>query len=60
MASEAIFTGEFENGNTSDLKKSTRIARDMITRYGMSDIGFGQIFDQNISHAHAPTSNTKW
>ena len=45
MASEAIFTGEFENGNTSDLKKSTRIARDMITRYGMSDIGFGQIFD---------------
>ena len=45
MASEAVFNGEFENGNTSDLKKATKIARDMITRYGMSDIGFGQIFD---------------
>ena len=43
MAAEEIFCGEFANGNTSDLEKATAIARNMITRYGMSKIGFGQI-----------------
>ena len=43
MASEEIFCGEFANGNTSDLEKATNIAQNMITRYGMSDLGFGQI-----------------
>ena len=43
MASEQVFLGEFENGNTSDLSKATRIANNMVTLYGMSSLGFGQI-----------------
>ncbi len=43
MAAEEIFCGEFANGNTSDLEKATTIARNMITKYGMSKLGFGQI-----------------
>ena len=43
MASEETFIGEFANGNTSDLEKATSIANNMVTRYGMSDLGYGQI-----------------
>ena len=43
MASEQVFLGEFENGNTSDLAKATDIANRMITQYGMSSLGFAQI-----------------
>lgn len=43
MAAEQVYCGEFDNGNTSDLEHVTRVARNMITRYGMSKLGFGQI-----------------
>ena len=43
MASEEIFYGEFSNGNSSDLRHATYIAQNMITKYGMSSLGFGQI-----------------
>ena len=43
MASEEVFLKEFANGNTSDLEKATNIAKNMITKYGMSRLGFGQI-----------------
>lgn len=45
MASEEVFIGEFSNGNVSDLKHATRIAKNMVTRYGMSELGFAQIED---------------
>ena len=51
MAAEEIFTGEFANGNTSDLENATEIARNMITRYGMSSIGFGQLDKENTAMA---------
>ena len=43
MAAEQVYFGEFENGNTSDLESATNIANLMITKFGMSSLGFGQI-----------------
>ena len=47
MAAEEEFIGEFSNGNSSDLENATRVAKNMITRYGMSELGFGQIEETN-------------
>ena len=43
MASEQVFRGHYESGNYSDLETATRIAKGMVCRYGMSDLGLGQI-----------------
>lgn len=43
MGAEQVYFGEFENGNTSDLESATHIANMMITKFGMSDLGLGQI-----------------
>ncbi len=45
MAAEQLYFGEFENGNTSDLEHASYIAKNMITKYGMSDLGLGQIIN---------------
>ena len=44
MVSEEVFLGEFANGNSSDLNKVTKIATSMVTKYGMSDLGYGKVF----------------
>ena len=43
MVAEAVYFGEHANGNTSDLEQATNYAYDMITKYGMSDLGYAQI-----------------
>lgn len=43
MAAEKVYLGEFANGNTSDLEKATELAKNMVAKYGMSDLGYGQI-----------------
>ena len=43
MAAEQVYFGEFENGNSSDLESATNIANLKITKFGMSDLGLGQI-----------------
>jgi SpoVK/Ycf46/Vps4 family AAA+-type ATPase len=43
MASEQVFIGYYESGNYSDLEQATGIAKRMVTSFGMSDFGLGQI-----------------
>ncbi len=38
-ASEELFMGEITTGASDDLKRATKIARSMVTEYGMSDLG---------------------
>ena len=38
-ASEELFVGEITTGASGDFKKSTSVARSMVTEYGMSDLG---------------------
>ena len=42
-ASEENFIGEITTGASDDLKKATKIARSMVTKYGMSDLGLVQL-----------------
>ena len=38
-ASEETFLGQITTGASDDLKRATKIARSMVTQYGMSDLG---------------------
>ena len=42
-ASEENFIGEITTGASDDLKRATKIARSMVTKYGMSDLGLVQL-----------------
>ena len=42
-ASEETFLGEITTGASDDFKKATKIARNMVTKYGMSDLGLAQL-----------------
>ena len=37
--SEEMFLGEISTGASDDIKRATKIARSMVTEYGMSDLG---------------------
>ena len=43
MVAEDVYFGEHANGNISDLERATTIAYNMITKFGMSDLGYAQI-----------------
>ena len=47
--SEEMFLNEISTGASDDFKKATRIARSMVTEYGMSDLGPMQYEEQNGS-----------
>lgn len=49
MAAEEVFIGEFENGNSSDLQKATQIANLIITKFGMSSLGFPVVEDSQTN-----------
>lgn len=42
-AAEETFLGEITTGASDDFKKATKIARNMVTKYGMSDLGLAQL-----------------
>ena len=39
MCNEMVYYGDHDNGNSSDLQKASNIVRNMITKYGMSNLG---------------------
>lgn len=47
--SEEMFLGEVSTGASDDFKRATKIARSMVTEYGMSDLGPMQYEEQNGS-----------
>ncbi|MBQ5969891.1 MAG: ATP-dependent zinc metalloprotease FtsH [Clostridia bacterium] len=62
--SEALLLGDISTGASNDLERATNIARDMVTRYGMSDVigpisfssGSHEVFlgrDYNNMHAYS-------
>ncbi len=46
-ASEDLFLGKITTGASDDFKKATNLARDMVTKYGMSDLGPIQLEEEN-------------
>ena len=47
--SEELFFGEISTGASDDFSKATRIARSMVTEYGMSDLGTVQLEEKQGS-----------
>ena len=50
-AAEEVVFGTSTNGASNDLEKATRLARAMITRYGMSD-EFGMVAMENVTNQY--------
>ena len=50
-AAEAIVFGNVTTGAANDIEQATRLARAMITRYGMSD-EFGMVAMENVENAY--------
>lgn len=50
-AAEEVVFGTSTNGASSDIEKATRMARAMITRYGMSD-EFGMVAMENVTNQY--------
>src|SRR5690606_26457957 len=49
-AAEEVFFGEVTTGPGSDLEKATKMARDMVTKYGMSSEIGPMIFGESSTH----------
>ena len=47
IGAEEVFLGVHQNGGSSDLRKATSIARDIITVFGMSDLGLAYVSRNN-------------
>ena len=50
-AAEEVIFGTSTNGASNDIEKATRLARAMITRYGMSD-EFGMVAMENVTNQY--------
>ena len=50
-AAEEVVLGTSTNGASNDIEKATRLARAMITRYGMSD-EFGMVAMENVTNQY--------
>jgi len=50
-AAEEVFIGEISTGAGNDLQRATDILRDMITKYGMSDVAGLMVLEKNMGGA---------
>ena len=50
-AAEEIFVGDISTGAGNDLQRATDILKDMITKYGMSDVAGLMVLEQNAGGA---------
>jgi cell division protease FtsH len=44
---EELFTGDISTGASNDFERATQLARDMVTRYGMSDLMGPMVYAEN-------------
>ncbi|MBI4809329.1 MAG: ATP-dependent metallopeptidase FtsH/Yme1/Tma family protein [Nitrosomonadales bacterium] len=44
---EELFTGDISTGASNDFERATQMARDMVTRYGMSDLMGPMVYAEN-------------
>ncbi len=44
---EELFTGDISTGASNDFERATQMARDMVTRYGMSDVLGPMVYAEN-------------
>lgn len=56
-AAEEVVFGTSTNGASNDIEKATRMARAMITRYGMSD-EFGMVAMENVTNQYLGSDTT--
>lgn len=56
-AAEEVVFGTSTNGASNDIEKATRLARAMITRYGMSD-EFGMVAMENVTNQYLGDDTT--
>ncbi len=56
-AAEEVVFGTSTNGASNDIEKATRLARAMITRYGMSD-EFGMVAMENVTNQYLGCDTT--
>ncbi len=56
-AAEEVVFGTSTNGASNDIEKATRLARAMITRYGMSD-EFGMVAMENVTNQYLGSDTT--
>ncbi len=50
-AAEEVFIGDISTGAGNDLQRATDILRDMITKYGMSDVAGLMVLEKNVGGA---------
>ena len=49
MCNEIVYLGEHESGNNTDLNNASKMVRNMITKYGMSELGLYTFpYEENI------------
>ena len=56
---EDVFVGEISTGASNDYERATRIARDMVTRYGMSEVLGPMVYAENEGEVFLGRSMTK-